>query len=91
MEAFRLYLHAAIRLSGVLSLTSLGLGDDLCKEVAESLMHCNRSSEGAPSALDLTKNPAIGLEGYEHILWLLNRAHRLRQLFVGEIVNVLIH
>jgi hypothetical protein len=32
----------------------------------------------------LTENPAIGQEGYAHILWLLNRAHWLREVKVDD-------
>jgi hypothetical protein len=85
VEALRLFLQSAVYLDeSVLSLPFLGLEDDHCKVVAESLVQRDISSDGALGALDLTENPAIGREGYEHILWLLNRAHWLGKVTVDD-------
>jgi hypothetical protein len=88
VEALHLFLQSAAQLDEeglrALGLTSLGLGDDHCKVVAESLVQRDRSSEGALRVLDLTENPAIGQEGYEHILWLLNQANWLHKVKVDD-------
>jgi hypothetical protein len=88
VEALRLYLQSAAGFNEeelrVLCLTSLGLGDDHCKVIAESLVQCNRSSKGALGALELMENPAIGQEGYAYILWLLNCAHWLGKVTVDD-------
>ena len=77
VEALRLFLQAQAHFTGKyqrgLGLLNLGLGDDHCKAVAELFVKHDRAIDGAIGALDLRRNPAIGQEGYEAILGILNR------------------
>jgi hypothetical protein len=88
VEALHLFLQSAVDFDGEeqrwLRLSCLGLGDDHCKVVAESLVQRDTSLEGALGGLDLSENPAIGQAGYENILWLLNRAHWLGNIRVDD-------
>jgi hypothetical protein len=71
---------------GSLGLTSLGLGDEHCKAIAEGLVGMVMSERPHKMfylELDLKCNPNIGEEGYIAILGLLNRNHRIRWAAVG--------
>jgi hypothetical protein len=86
--ALRLFLQSAAEFSGEgqrgLGLTFLGLGDDHCKTVAELLVKNDRARKGSFGCLDLEGNPAIGQEGCEAILGLLNRNPWIETVLVDD-------
>jgi hypothetical protein len=67
-----------------LYLDALGLGDEHCKAVAELLVKHDGAPEGALGQLALKGNPAIGEEGFDAILGLLNREHWLGTVTVDD-------
>jgi hypothetical protein len=88
VEALRLFLQAQAHFTGKyqrgLGLLNLGLGDDHCKAVAELFVKHDRAIYGAIGALDLRRNPAIGQEGYEAILGVLNREGWIGKVSVDD-------
>jgi hypothetical protein len=79
VQALRLFLQSAVDFNGedqrCLHLINLGLGDEHCKAIAELLVKHDGAPEGALGQLRLEGNPAIGHDGCEAILGLLNREH----------------
>jgi hypothetical protein len=88
VQALRLFLQSAVDFTGAetrcLSLNALGLGDEHCKVLAELLAKHDGASKRALGQLTLRGNPAIGEEGFEAILGLLNREHWLRKVTVDD-------
>jgi hypothetical protein len=81
-------LHSTVDFTGEeqrsLGLNSLGLGDEHCKAVAELLVKQGGALDGELGQLDLRGNPAIGNEGFEAILGLLNREHWIEEVTVDD-------
>jgi hypothetical protein len=88
VRALRLFLESAVEFIGetqrVLALQGLGLADDHCQAVAELVVQNDRAAEGSFGSLHLEGNPAIGQEGYEDILRLLNRNHWIETVQVDD-------
>jgi hypothetical protein len=88
VEALRSFLQSQVNFTGDqqrgLGLLNLGIGDDHCKSVAELFVKHDRAPDRAIGALDLRRNPAIGHEGYEAILGLLNREHWIGKVSVDD-------
>jgi hypothetical protein len=88
VRTLRLFLQSAVEFSGenqrVLGLQHLGLGDDHCQVVADLLVKNDRAPEGSFGILSLKGNPAIGQEGCEAILGLLNRNHWIETVLVDD-------
>jgi hypothetical protein len=88
VRTLRLFLQSTVEFIGEnqrsLGLKSLGLGDDHCKAVAELLVKNDGAPEGSFGSLDLEGNPAIGQEGCEAILGLLNRNHWIETVLVDD-------
>jgi hypothetical protein len=88
VQALRLFLQSAVDFNGedqrCLYLNYLGLGDEHCKAVAELLVKHDGAPEGKLGQLSLERNPAIGQEGYEAILGLLNREHWIGEARVDD-------
>jgi hypothetical protein len=88
VQALRLFLQSAVDFTGGgsrrLHLNSLGFSDEHCKVLAELLVKHYGASERALGQLALRGNPAIGNEGFEAILGLLNRERWLGRVTVDD-------